>query len=1250
MKKVLSFYQDSFLKAINQAITTNGNSILVLKGFPAKILDTLDPTQVVDQKTFYLNAGETSFSAKWISQNLATIASSPLCILSFAQFSYLKDKLDNEALNRVVVIEDNLRRVFPILKKEYCEPVASLEQNIEARPNKLPAYQAEQFDINSKYYYVAGDSTLTDAVKVVPVFTDLLPLVESTDQEIEKLDLSDPYAIDILINECLAGKIKNTKFGVNIELQDPLTTSLRDKLPLINQVLAANDVELVLCTSDLAYKEAPFSKETEELYHKYWTGKEHPGFKTFKIFKNPTASKELQDLSQGEIVQTIIDEYHNSVDQKEYRDLFLTAPTGAGKSLLFQLPAFHIAELGDVTIVVTPLIALMKDQVQAIVDKRKFKKVAYLNSELSLQDRDKVIEQCKAGKIDILYLSPELLLAYDISFFIGERNLGLLVIDEAHLITTWGRDFRVDYWFLGTHLQRMRQNPKYNFPIIAVTATAVFGGDNDMVFDTLDSLCLKNAHRYIGSVKRENISFVISNYDRFDDKFIDNKELQTIDFAQTIATDTKFKTLIYTPFTKQTERVERALSRNGIDEAAFYHGRLHADVKQENYEQFERGTKRIMVATKAFGMGVDVDDIELIYHHSPSSSMPDYIQEIGRAARHRDIQGFAAINYNEQDKYFSNLLHNISSLAPHHLKEVLLKIHLLYKWNQKKNMLISVDDFAHIFNNSQDMDQKVLAALMMIEKDYFNKYGFHVLTARPKKLFLNVFAKVATVEVEGLLKKYDKAISILPYDVQSDFTFLEIDLDKVWSAHYASSSYEEVSRKFYANQLFMADGVKVVPQIKISYQLTQAQSPSQSLELMKSTLETLAEALDSMKGVSLIEEDFVKAINGFITDNELALKLSKFIIGNYIGTTSGHYMNEKDKFLQANFIQGIRHYTVHNDYYRTEFTNLISKFEILFLGDDHHSFRYLSSTGNQIYFFNMLGYYLELLELGSYESVGSDKSQLFIRLNDPERIAIDAQQETSYANGLLEKTLNRHHISNDIFDHFFTSTFDSDTRWNYIEDFFLGASNEELFKKYPKTELDNKATDLNQFFIDKSIELAEQAKKDNGGREPKSNHLASLFLPEEEKFFNGDSNMTLPFKNDQLVLVWDLDKLDDYEMQTRSINKWLAEDPVSLDRVKIRYKLRVDNETYAILTSKLHRYPEYLTRKLGLKKLIPFPNYSEPVMAGHVFNENPVRFYQWYFKEGGDKEVHLSMINKIKLIDMVKAKNASRLLPEHKKM
>ena len=1248
MNKVLSFYQDSFLKAINHTLESSPNAILVLKGAPPKLVTLLNADLVADSKTFHQNAGGKVFSSKWKKVAFDFLKSSDQVILSFEQFAYLKEELSGEDAERVVIIEDNLRHIYPILKKEYCEPIPNLEQNIEERPDNLPIYQSEQIEIEGKLYYVDSDSSLAEDYKCIPVFTDKLELTEGEASDLEVIDLSISYIFEALLNEALAGKVKDTKIGVAIQVKNPLIQNLLESLPLYNYILSLANVELIAIPDSLSYKETPYHKETEDLYHKYWIGKEHPGFKTFKIFKDPTSSKELQDISQGEIVQTIIDEYHNSKEGSNYRDLFLTAPTGAGKSLLFQLPAFHIAELGDVTIVITPLIALMKDQVQAIVDKRKFKKVAYLNSELSLQDRDKIIEECKKGSIDVLYLSPELLLSYEVSYFIGERNLGLLVIDEAHLITTWGRDFRVDYWFLGIHLQRLRQNTRYNFPIVAVTATAVFGGENDMVFDTLDSLCLKNAHRFIGSVKRENISFVINNYDRFEDKFIENKEQQSIDFASAIYEDTTFKTLIYAPFTKQTERFAKALSRNEMNNVAFYHGRLHADVKQDNYEQFEKGMKRVMIATKAFGMGVDVDDIELIYHHSPSSSMMDYIQEIGRAARSKNIQGYAAINYNEQDKYFANLLYNISSLAPHHLKEILLKIHLLYKWNKKNNMLISVDDFGHVFNNSQDMDQKVLAALMMIEKDYQTKYGFKVLTARPKKLFLNVFAKLATVEVDTLIKKYGDAITLLPYEIQPEFTFLEIDLNKVWSDYYSTVSYEEVSRKFYSNQLFLVDGVKVVPQVRLAYQLTEQKSTADSYEYLQATLERLAEILDTMKGIAYTEEQFTTVLEEQLEDKELAFKLGQFIIGNYIGTTSGHYMNEKDKFLQANFIQGIRHYTVHNDYYRSEFLNLVSKYEILFPDENRQSYRYLSSSGNQIYFFNMLGYYLELLELGSYESVGSDKPQLFIRLNDPRRIQLDCQEDSTYTNSLLESTIQKHNSGNELFDHFFTTQLSSENRWNYIEDFFLGANNQELFTKYPQSDKRNEV-DLAEFLIEKDKEKTESAKdkSESGG---KSNHLANLFLPEDSKFFKGDSNMTLPFKDDKLVLLWDMTKLDEYDLVTRSVNKWLVEDPVSLDRVKIRYKLRMDGETFAILTSKLHRFPAYLTRKLGLKKLINFPNQSEPVMAGLMLNANPVRFYQWYFRENGDKEVYLSQINIIKLVDLVKAKNASKLLAEHKKM
>ena len=112
------------------------------------------------------------------------------------------------------------------------------------------------------------------------------------------------------------------------------------------------------------------------------------------MYQNPNTSNQITEISQGLIVETIISEYENARNEGKTRDLFLTAPTGAGKSLLFQLPAFHVSSKGDVVIVVSPLIALMKDQVNAMVKDRNFDKVAYLNSELSLIDRERVIESC----------------------------------------------------------------------------------------------------------------------------------------------------------------------------------------------------------------------------------------------------------------------------------------------------------------------------------------------------------------------------------------------------------------------------------------------------------------------------------------------------------------------------------------------------------------------------------------------------------------------------------------------------------------------------------------------------------------------------------------------------------------------------------------------------------------------------------------------------------------------------------------
>lgn len=115
----------------------------------------------------------------------------------------------------------------------------------------------------------------------------------------------------------------------------------------------------------------------------------------------------------------------------------------------------------------------------------------------------------------------------------GDRRLGLLVIDEAHLITTWGRDFRVDYWFLGNHIKKMRKYHSLRFPMVAVTATAIYGGANDMVFDSIDSLVMHNPHIFIGQVKRNDIEFIVNNHEKFTVNYESKKLHQTVEWVLT---------------------------------------------------------------------------------------------------------------------------------------------------------------------------------------------------------------------------------------------------------------------------------------------------------------------------------------------------------------------------------------------------------------------------------------------------------------------------------------------------------------------------------------------------------------------------------------------------------------------------------------------------------------------------------------------------------------------------------------------
>lgn len=179
-----------------------------------------------------------------------------------------------------------------------------------------------------------------------------------------------------------------------------------------------------------------------------------------------------------------------ALEGKDFRDIFVTSPTGAGKSIMFQIPAVYLAEKykenKPLTIVISPLIGLMNDQVYNLQNK-DITFSATINSEISPVEKMNIITKIQNGEISILYVSPETLLSRsDIKMLIGDRKVGLLVIDEAHIVTTWGKSFRSDYWYLGNYIQKLRK--KMKFPIATFTATAIYGGVEDMYSETRDSL------------------------------------------------------------------------------------------------------------------------------------------------------------------------------------------------------------------------------------------------------------------------------------------------------------------------------------------------------------------------------------------------------------------------------------------------------------------------------------------------------------------------------------------------------------------------------------------------------------------------------------------------------------------------------------------------------------------------------------------------------------------------------------------
>ena len=408
-------------------------------------------------------------------------------------------------------------------------------------------------------------------------------------------------------------------------------------------------------------------------------------FRMLDFYKDPAAGTETKQISQGEIISTIVKQCELALDgYQDYSNVFLTAPTGAGKSVFYQVSGIYLAQVRQaVTIVITPLIALMQDQVSQL-EARGVHSATFLNSNVSHEEREERLNAIHKGEKSILYIAPEMLLTTSLETLLGNRRIGLFVVDEAHTVTSWGRDFRADYWFLGDYLERQRKNGLH-FPVLCLTATAVFGGRDDVVQDTISTLGLNQPILYLGRVRRDNIDFDIHSLDKQTDESRDEFKVNHV--AQKIAeyvAEGK-KTLVYCPFRSTVDSIYQAVPFSVKDRVRRYHAGMAKEEKNAAQDAFKNNNAIVMICTKAFGMGVDVPDIVQVYHYAPTGNLADYVQEIGRCARDKNLCGTAVEEYLPGDLSQLKRLHGMGELRQFQLREMLHKLYWMYSQKKHRN-------------------------------------------------------------------------------------------------------------------------------------------------------------------------------------------------------------------------------------------------------------------------------------------------------------------------------------------------------------------------------------------------------------------------------------------------------------------------------------------------------------------------------------------------------------------------------------
>lgn len=830
------------------------------------------------------------------------------------------------------------------------------------------------------------------------------------------------------------------------------------------------------------------SQLEEELFEiaKKQIGIEHfEGFRTIKFYKNPDVDKEIIEISQGQIIQEIIRQAENSYDEsnrEKFRDIFITASTGAGKSVMFQIPAIYLArKYKKLTIIIEPVKALMQDQKDKL-NSAGYTRVEAFNSDLITQvEKEAVLSRIRNGDVDLLYLSPETLLSYSIETIIGDREIGLLIIDEAHIVTTWGVGFRPDYWYLGGYINRLRNRIQtvkaskkkvYHFPLCAFTATAINGGVDDSISDTIISLFMENPIKYLGYVRRDDIKFQIEHPDsgeKLPKSEYDEKKCKALDSRIKGWLEKGEKTIVYFPYATMAydaAKGMRSFAGLTVDKRiGVYTGRNVAsvsneqftEIKSQTFDGFKSGSMPIMLATKAFGMGVDVNDVKNVYHYAVSGSLSDYVQEIGRAARKTGMTGYAITDYYRNDLSYMRTLFGMSQIRQYQIKKVLEGIYDVYR-NKKgaRSFLISPESFTYIFNgkNEGDCINKLKTCLLMLEKDFYDLYNFKVLISRPQSVFTKAFICITREDEKRVLNsKYSKYMSFVQkgrfQEKQIDGTVLSdngdiymLDLESVWEEFHPNISFPQFKYWYFNANSTSKDKIEIMPEIRKSIAPRQkvvidARGDLILPELREKILQDFESIANSLyaefKRQYFTTEDFAKILR-----ERYGISKARIIANSLFDLVDPDSKCVKRR--NGGESQGKVYYSLSNGNFKEYMRRPIMKSRIM------HSLTNETDSPSYVGYLSLLNdsnsnlalKLLSIFDYITYEVIGGEEPEIFIRLNDPNKVKNIVLGNIPYSNSYVTKARQKHDRDIDVVLHFFNELNTDAERWDYIENYFLG--------------------------------------------------------------------------------------------------------------------------------------------------------------------------------------------------------------------